>query len=241
MSTYTTGELAKLGGVSVRTIQYYDQKGVLNPTTISDGGRRLYTDKELKTLRLILLLKSMGLSLATIRDLLSEENANEILTMLLAEQERHLKQTQQVTENQLRTVKQVQNSLSDLALVSQKDLGGIENMMASQPKMRRLHGTLLFWGLIIDVIEVLAIGIWIMTGNWVPTAIGLPIVIVIAGWLVRLYYREVRYICPNCHTIFQPKKADFFFSRHTAKTRKLTCTHCRYRGYCVEMIGQKSK
>ena len=36
MSTYTTGEFAKLGGVSVRTIQYYDQKGILNPTTISE-------------------------------------------------------------------------------------------------------------------------------------------------------------------------------------------------------------
>lgn len=38
MSTYTTGEFAKLGRVSVRTIQYYDQKGILNPTTISEGG-----------------------------------------------------------------------------------------------------------------------------------------------------------------------------------------------------------
>ncbi|WP_406603002.1 MerR family transcriptional regulator [Lentilactobacillus buchneri] len=85
MSTYTTGEFAKLGGVSIRTIQYYDQKGILNPTTISDGGRRLYTDKELKTLRLILLLKSMGLSLTSFKDLLSEDNSTQVLSLMLKE------------------------------------------------------------------------------------------------------------------------------------------------------------
>lgn len=202
MSTYTTGEFAKLGGVSVRTIQYYDQKGILNPTTISDGGRRLYTDKELKTLRLILLLKSMGLQLATIKGVLSEENANQVLSLLLAQQEQKLKHDQTIAADQLKTIKQVQDSLSDLALISQKDLAGIENMMASQPKLKQLHRTLLFWGLIIDVIEIGTIGIGLFAGNWLPALIGLPVIIIIASWLVRLYYRSARYICPNCHETF---------------------------------------
>lgn len=41
-SRYTTGDIAKLTGVSVRTVQYYDAKGLLIPNEISDGGRRLY-------------------------------------------------------------------------------------------------------------------------------------------------------------------------------------------------------
>lgn len=236
MSTYTTEEFAKLGGVSVRTIQYYDQKGILNPTTISDGGRRLYTDKELKTLRLILLLKSMGLQLATIKGVLSEENANQVLSLLLAQQEQKLKHGQTIAADQLKTIKQVQDSLSDLALISQKDLAGIENMMASQPKLKQLHRTLLFWGLIIDVIEIWAIGIGLFAGNWLPALMGLPVIIIIAIWLVRLYYRSARYICPNCHETFQPNRMDFLFAKHTPKTRKLTCTHCGYHGYCVETI-----
>lgn len=40
-SRYTTGDIAKLTGVSVRTVQYYDAKGLLIPNEISDGGRRL--------------------------------------------------------------------------------------------------------------------------------------------------------------------------------------------------------
>ena len=41
MSKYTTGELAKLCGVTVRTVQYYDTRGILIPSDLSEGGRRL--------------------------------------------------------------------------------------------------------------------------------------------------------------------------------------------------------
>ena len=40
MSQYTTGELAKLCGVTVRTVQYYDTRGILIPAALSEGGRR---------------------------------------------------------------------------------------------------------------------------------------------------------------------------------------------------------
>lgn len=39
MSEYTTGEIAKLRGVSVRTVQYYDSRGILVSTSLSEGGR----------------------------------------------------------------------------------------------------------------------------------------------------------------------------------------------------------
>jgi hypothetical protein len=40
---YTTGEIAKLCGVSVRTVQYSDTRGILIPSSLTEGGRRLYT------------------------------------------------------------------------------------------------------------------------------------------------------------------------------------------------------
>ena len=48
MSRYTTGEIAKLCGVSVRTVQYYDQRGILVPGELSEGGRRLYSEDDVK-------------------------------------------------------------------------------------------------------------------------------------------------------------------------------------------------
>lgn len=41
MSMYTTGELAKECGVTVRTVQYYDTQNLLNSRELTEGGRRL--------------------------------------------------------------------------------------------------------------------------------------------------------------------------------------------------------
>ena len=63
----TVGQLAKKMGVTVRTLQYYDKEGVLSPSAESEGGRRLYTDKDLVLLHQILSLKSLGFSLKDIK------------------------------------------------------------------------------------------------------------------------------------------------------------------------------
>ncbi len=42
MSIYTTGEMAKLCDVTVRTVQYYDNCGILIPSELSEGGRSRY-------------------------------------------------------------------------------------------------------------------------------------------------------------------------------------------------------
>lgn len=63
----TVGEVAKKMEVSVRTLQYYDREGLLSPSAQSEGGRRLYTDKDLVKLHQVLSLKSLGFSLEDIR------------------------------------------------------------------------------------------------------------------------------------------------------------------------------
>ena len=44
MSKYTTGEIAKLCGITVRTVQYYDTRGILVPSELTEGGGVLQTD-----------------------------------------------------------------------------------------------------------------------------------------------------------------------------------------------------
>ncbi|MGI6590938.1 MAG: MerR family transcriptional regulator [Eggerthellaceae bacterium] len=63
----TVGQLARKMGVTVRTIQYYDQKGLLTPTAKGPGNQRLYSSTDEKALCRILVLKYLGLSLADIR------------------------------------------------------------------------------------------------------------------------------------------------------------------------------
>ena len=69
MSIYTTGEIAKLCGVTVRTVQYYDSRNILAPSALSEGGRRLYSEEDLKRLQMICFLREAGLSINSIFEL----------------------------------------------------------------------------------------------------------------------------------------------------------------------------
>jgi len=64
----TVGEVAKKMGTTVRTLQYYDKEGILSPSAESEGGRRLYTDKDAVKLYQVLSMKSLGFSLDDIKN-----------------------------------------------------------------------------------------------------------------------------------------------------------------------------
>ena len=63
MHYYKTGEFAKMANVSLRTIRYYDKKGLLKPSAKTEKGYRLYTDEDFVKLQEILSLKYLGFSL----------------------------------------------------------------------------------------------------------------------------------------------------------------------------------
>ena len=63
----TVGEIAKKMNTTVRTLQYYDKEGVLSPSAESEGGRRLYTDKDIIKLHQIQSMKYLGFSLDDIK------------------------------------------------------------------------------------------------------------------------------------------------------------------------------
>ena len=64
----TVGEIAKKMDVTVRTLQHYDREGLLSPSVMSEGGRRLYTDKDIVKLHQILSFKHLGFSLDDIKN-----------------------------------------------------------------------------------------------------------------------------------------------------------------------------
>lgn len=64
---YTIGRLSKKTGVTVRTLDYYDEIGLLKPKDTTEGGHRLYGDEEIMRLEQILMLKFLGFSLEKIQ------------------------------------------------------------------------------------------------------------------------------------------------------------------------------
>lgn len=83
MSQYQTGELAKLKNVSVRTIQYYDRKGLLKTVQTAKNGRRIFDEQSKQDLEIILILKAFNFSLKDIKTILNEKNKLKTVRVML--------------------------------------------------------------------------------------------------------------------------------------------------------------
>ncbi len=64
------GEVAELCGLSLRTVRYYEEQGLIAPEARSEGGFRLYTDDQVQRLVLIKQMKPLGFTVAEMRELL---------------------------------------------------------------------------------------------------------------------------------------------------------------------------
>ena len=63
------GELANLVNMSPRTIRYYEEIGLLNSVKRIEGGKRVYTDRDIQRLKFITRLKHLGLTLSEMSEL----------------------------------------------------------------------------------------------------------------------------------------------------------------------------
>ena len=68
------GEVAKLTGVSVRTLHYYDEIGLLKPAVVAENGYRLYSDGNLQQLQQILFFRELDVNLQEIKRILTDPN-----------------------------------------------------------------------------------------------------------------------------------------------------------------------
>lgn len=234
MSKYTTGELAKLCNVSVRTVQYYDTRGILVPSELSEGGRRLYSDEDLKRMKIICFLRDAGLPINSIGELLSEEDPGSVISILLEQQEQALREELSERQAKLELVTQIQRELKGIEHFSVETIGDIAYMMENRKSLNRFHATLVLTGLPMSILQWTSIILWITKGLWWLFVVYLLAAVPYAVLISRYYFKKVAYICPQCHTLFKPDLKEAFWARHTPTLRKLTCTCCGYHGFCVE-------
>ena len=74
----TISQVAKLTGVSVRTLQYYDEIGLLKPTETTLSGYRMYNENALERLQQILFFKELDFKLKDIKDILNQPDFDKI-------------------------------------------------------------------------------------------------------------------------------------------------------------------
>src|SRR5438034_10520147 len=102
MSTqYQIGEFAELGGVSAKTLRFYDEIGVLRPASVDPRtGYRRYLPKQLEDLASIIALKNLGVSLAQVRELTTKRGSRSDRRFILNEIKQNVEQSiQAATES----------------------------------------------------------------------------------------------------------------------------------------------
>lgn len=241
MSKYTTGEIAKLCNVSVRTVQYYDSRELLIPSALSEGGRRLYSEADVKRLEVICFLRDAGIGISSIGELLSEEHPENVISVLLEQQEQALREELSDRQEKLERIEEMKKQMKYMEHFSVESIGDIAYHMENKVKMRKLHAMLLVTGIPLDIAEWGTIALWIVKGIWWPFAAVMLLMLLYGIWVVPYYFKRVVYICPQCHVIFRPAFKEAFFARHTPTLRRVTCTCCGHKGFCVETYGKEMK
>ena len=241
MSQYTTGEMAKACGVTVRTVQFYDQKGILIPSALSEGGRRLYSEGDLKKMKIICFLRDTGLSLDTIGQLMKEEDPESTISILLVQQEQVLREEISERQEKLNRLEELKKWVESTSSFSVETIGDIATIMEGQKKMSAMHRNMVLTGLPLSLLQIASILLWIFKGIWWPFVVWALIAVPWGILWSRYYFRHTAYICPQCHEVFRPTFKEAFFANHTPKTRKLTCVKCGHKGFCVETWGGDGK
>lgn len=237
MSQYTTGELAKLCGVTVRTVQYYDTRGILIPSALTEGGRRLYSEEDVKRMKTICFLRELGLSIDTVGQLLSEPDPGSVISLLLDQQRQLLRDEVRERQEKLDRLGELEKFVRSARQFSVESIGDVANIVEGKKKLGKLRWGMILTGIPVTALQWAGILLWIFKGIWWVFALWVLVAIPWGILVSRRYYNSVAYICPQCHEVFRPTFKDMFWARHTPNTRKLTCTQCGHHGFCVETWG----
>lgn len=121
----TVGEAAKKMGVTVRTLQYYDKEGLLPPSSESEGGRRLYTDKDVIRLYQILSLKHLGFSLDDIKNHLISLDTPADVADALAKQAAAIREKVETLSESLKSIETLRSEVLQMQSVDFKKCADI--------------------------------------------------------------------------------------------------------------------
>ena len=104
----TVNEVSKLTGVSVRTLHYYDEIGLLTPAVTTEAGYRLYDDTNLERLQQILLFRELEFSLKEIKEIIDRPGFDR--RKALSEQIKLLTLKKEHFENLISFTKQIEST-----------------------------------------------------------------------------------------------------------------------------------
>ncbi|MBR3928038.1 MAG: MerR family transcriptional regulator [Clostridia bacterium] len=240
MPSYTTGEVAKMLSVTVRTVQYYDQRSLVSPSSLTEGGRRMYSEDDIRRLKAVCYLREVGLPIVSIHKLVTEEHPEDVIALMIDEQKKELSDEIADKQRQFGRLEALKREMRSADNFSLSFIHDIAYRMDNKRMLRKLYTKLIVFALLLEALEW-AFGLMgFIKGVWLPIILYFPVFLLGCALISYYYAKSVDYICPACHEIFTPGKREMLFARHTLRTRNLTCTHCGHKGFAIEVYKKKN-
>ncbi|AVQ33866.1 MerR family transcriptional regulator [Staphylococcus muscae] len=235
MTTYSIGELAHEFDISTRTLQYYDETGILSPASVNENRYRIYTDAEVEKLKLIQIMKALGMQLKEIKILFETEGTLDTVRLMLDQKNKQLQENIEKQQAQQKQIRAMQNMIHETSQSSVTQLKKMDRMLMKNEKLKPLRMKMIALGSVGTLSLWSGIGMGIKTHHLLYPALGVSASIGIASYLTHTYYHQVQYMCPTCQHVFIPSMKEMIFAPHTPSTRYLACPSCQTKGHCVEV------
>ena len=117
---YTISQLAKMSGVTPRTLHYYDQIGLLKPVKSEKNGYRLYEERELLQLQQILFFRELNFSLADIKKIINQPDF--VISQALQDHKKLIRLKQKKLEKLIKTIDKTINHMSKHKKIKTEEL-----------------------------------------------------------------------------------------------------------------------
>lgn len=124
-------EVSKISGVSIRTLHYYDEIGLLSPSKDENSNYRLYTEKDLDTLQQILFYRELQYPLMKIKEILTDESFD-IIKSLIRQKEQLLNKQKQLDRIVCLIEKTIKTKRGDLKMTNEEKFNVLKQKLINQ-------------------------------------------------------------------------------------------------------------
>ena len=172
---------------------------------------------------------------------LKEEHPEKVISLLIERQENALADEISEKQEKLEKLHELKAGLKNKESFSIESIGDIATIMEDRKKLKRMHLMMLYTGIQVTALQWFSVIFWIVKGIWWPFIVWTLVAVTWGTLISRYYFKHVKYICPECHEVFKPAFKEAFWANHTPTARKLTCTSCGRKGFCIEVWGGDAK
>ncbi len=235
---FSTGELAKLCNVSVRTVQYYDREGIISPSEQSEGGRRVYTEEDLRKFRCICLYKALGFSLEEIKKVTQNKDAYSLLTETILRQQTKIDEEIKVLKGTKDKLNAILGQIEETGQAKIESIEELDVLLVKKNKHRKTDVMTYIFLTCYVLLLFAGFPVAVSIGGFMPVVMSAIAVILLFG-LIYYHSQSNSYVCSHCHEKFSIGFLNDMFTLNGGKKGKyLKCPKCGHRGWFRETFPE---